>query len=151
MNELTYLSGKIIGGLLSSLVYLLGCIHIPSLQLRQAPQSLQDTVHIAAVAKVLQTNVPAPHLSLGQQMCMQLETSPSYALQGKAGLATWNTPALAEHRIVLELMWRLPVLRPVCMLCSWPLSHSNGKKSARPAWAGQDKMVYKIRVAQRVP
>ena len=103
MNELTYLSGKIIGGLLSSLVYLLGCIHIPSLQLRQAPQSLQDTVHIAAVAKVLETNVPTPNLSLGQLMCTQVETSQNHAVQGKAGLATWDTPALAEHRIVLSL------------------------------------------------
>ena len=38
---------------------MLGSINIPPLQLRQRPKSLQDTVHVAAVAQVLQTNVPA--------------------------------------------------------------------------------------------
>ena len=66
---LRHLCGKIIGWVLCCLVYLCGSIHIPSLQLRQCPQSLQDAVHIAAVAQVFQSNVPERDPSL--QMHMQ--------------------------------------------------------------------------------
>lgn len=61
---LSHLGWKVIRGILRSLINLPSCINIPPLQLWQSPQSLQNTVHVAAVAQVLQTNVPAMTLTL---------------------------------------------------------------------------------------
>lgn len=64
MSFLSHLSWKVIGGILRSLIDLPGCVNIPPLQLRQGPQSLQNAVHVAAIAQVLETNVPATALTL---------------------------------------------------------------------------------------
>ena len=89
----SHLGWKVIGGVLRSLVNLPSCINIPPLQLRQGPQSLQNTVHVAAVAQVLQTNVPATTLALtspifwkdagsaGDQQCNLLEDTGSTSIQ----------------------------------------------------------------------
>ena len=63
---LSYLGGKVIGGILRSLKDLPGGVNVPPLQLRQSPQSLQNAVHVTTISQVFQANVPAaaPTLSL---------------------------------------------------------------------------------------
>ena len=60
---LSYLGGKVVGGILCSLIDLPCSINIPLLKLGQSPQSLQYAVHVAAIPQVLQTNVPAAALA----------------------------------------------------------------------------------------
>ena len=80
---LSYLGGKVIGGILRSLVDLPCSINIPLLKLGQSPQSLQYAVHVAAIPQVLQTNVSAAALVtidlslLGHQNYARTKTGPT--------------------------------------------------------------------------